>query len=137
MDTTAEEAAQVVALLRSGVRQCDVARQLNLSRSSVQRVFQRFQETGGYIRRHGSGQRCCTSERDDRFIVISSSRNRLLNVVELQRQFREVRRAIVSTSTIRRRLREKKIAVRVPARGRKLTAQHRRERLQFAREHVN
>ncbi|XP_045772170.1 uncharacterized protein LOC123872086 [Maniola jurtina] len=122
VDTTAEEAAQVVVLLRSGMRQCDVARQLNLSRFSVQRVFQRFQETGGYIRRHGSGQRCCTSERDNRFIVISSSRNRFLYVVKLQRQLREVRRATVSMSTIRRRLREKKIAVRVPARGRKLTA---------------
>jgi hypothetical protein len=32
MDTTADEAAQVIALLQSGMRQCDVAPQLNLSR---------------------------------------------------------------------------------------------------------
>ncbi|CAH2211127.1 jg3022 [Pararge aegeria aegeria] len=109
----------------------------DLSRFAVRRVFQRFQETGGYIRRHGSGRRRCTSERDDRFIVTSSLRNRFLNAVELQQQLREVPRTTVSSSMIRTRLRKKKIVARVPARGPKLTAQHRRERLQFAREHVN
>ncbi|VVC31897.1 Ribonuclease H-like domain,Winged helix-turn-helix DNA-binding domain,Homeobox domain-like,Paired [Cinara cedri] len=95
MDTTANEAAQVVALMESGMRQCDVARQLNLSRFAVRRVFQRYQETGGFIRRHGSGRQRCTTDRDDRFIVST------------------------------------------PATGPKLTAQHRKERLHFAREHFN
>lgn len=54
MHTTADKAAQVIALLQLEMRQCDVARQLNLSRFSVRRVFQRFQETGDYIRRRGS-----------------------------------------------------------------------------------
>lgn len=137
MDTTADEAAQVIALLQSGMRQCDVARQLNLSRFSVRRVFQRFQETGGYMRRRGSGRQRCTSERDDRFIVSTSLRNRFSNAVELQQQLQSVRRTAVSVSTIRRRLREKKIAAHRAATGPKLTAQHRRERLQFARDHVN
>ncbi|KAJ8717886.1 hypothetical protein PYW07_005816 [Mythimna separata] len=137
MDTTADKAAQVIALLQSGMRQCDVARQLNLSRFAVRRVFQRFQETGGYIRRRGSGRQRCTAERDDRFIVSTSLRNRFSNAVELQQQLRSARRTSVSVSTIRRRLQEKKIAAHRAATGPKLTAQHRRDRLQFARDHVD
>ncbi|CAG4956483.1 unnamed protein product [Colias eurytheme] len=132
MDTTADEAAQVIALLQSGTRQCDVARQLNSSRFSVRRVFQRFQETGGYIRRRRSGRQRSTSEREDRFIVSTSLRNRFSNAVELQQQLRSACRTFVSFSTIRRRIREKKIAAHRAATGPKLTAQHRRDRLQFA-----
>lgn len=135
MDTTADEASQVIALLQSGMRQCDVARQLNISRFSVRRMYQRFQETGGYIRRCGSGRKRCTAERDDRFIVTRSLRNRFSNAVELQQQLRSARGTSVSVSTVRRRLREKKIAAYRPAKGPKLTAHHRRDRLQFAREH--
>lgn len=137
MDTTAEEAAQVIALLQSGMRQCDVARQLNLSRFSIRRVYQRFQETGGYIRRRGSGRKRCTTGRDDRFIVSTSLRNRFSNAVDLQQQLRSARRTSVSVSTIRRRLREKKIAAYRPAKGPQLSAQHRRDRLQFARDHLD
>ncbi|CAK1579570.1 unnamed protein product [Parnassius mnemosyne] len=135
MDTSSEEAAQVIALLQSGMRQCDVARQLNLSRFSVRRVFQRFQQTGGYVRKPGSGRKRCTSERDDRFIVTTSLRNRFTNAVELQQQLRSTRRTSVSVSTIRRRLHEKSLTAHRPAKGPKLTAQHRRDRLDFARNH--
>lgn len=110
MDTTA---AQVVALLESGMRQCDVARQLNLSRFAVRRrVFQRYQVTGDFDRRRGSGRQRCTTERDDRFIVSTSLRNRFLNAVELQQQLHVARSTSVSISTVRRRLRERKIVAR-------------------------
>ncbi|KAH9645138.1 hypothetical protein HF086_005683 [Spodoptera exigua] len=56
MDTTEAEAAQVVALLQQGLSQRVVARRLNLSRSAVQRVYQRYLETGQYRRRFGSGR---------------------------------------------------------------------------------
>lgn len=137
MDTTAEEAAQVVALMQAGVRQCVVARQLHLSRHAVRRVFQRFEETGGYVRRHGSGRRRCTSERDDRFIVSASLRNRFNNAVELQQRLQQARRTSVSASTVRRRLREQNIRPYRAATAPKLTAAHRRDRLQFARDHLN
>lgn len=50
MDTTPAEAAQVIALLEAGQNQSEVARQLNLSRYSVRRVYQKFRETVGYCR---------------------------------------------------------------------------------------
>lgn len=137
MDTTPEEAAQVIALLETGLRQTEVARRLNISRFRVRRVFQRFEETGGYIRRHGSGRRRCTSGSDDRYIVTTSLRNRFFNAVELQQQLRAARRTSVSVSTIRRRLRERNLMPRRAATGPQLTAQHRNARRGFRTSHEN
>lgn len=73
MNATAAEAAQVVALLQSGMRQSDVAQQ------PVRRVFQWYQKTGGFIQRRGSERQRCTSERDDRYIVLTSLHNQFSN----------------------------------------------------------
>ncbi|CAH3926209.1 unnamed protein product [Pieris brassicae] len=76
MDTTAEVAAQAVTLLQQGWSQRQVARTLQISQSAVSRIYRRHQETGGFHRRRGSGRSRSTSERDDRFIVSTSLRNR-------------------------------------------------------------
>lgn len=105
MDTTPEVAAQVVALIESGLNQSQVARQLNLSRYSVRRVYQRYQATDGYQRRQGSGRPRATTERDNRFLMTMSLRNRRLNAVQLGQRLQEARRSqsVDSQKTIERR----------------------------------
>lgn len=137
MDTTAEEAAQVVALLEAGHSQRQVARELNISQSAVSRVYRRFQETGAFTRRQQTNRRRCTSERDDRFIVSFSLRNRHLTGVDVQQELRRVRGVTVSVWTVRRRLKKANLTPKRPARGPKLTPVHRQVRLQFARDHLN
>lgn len=137
MDTTPEAASQVVALIEAGQNQSQVARQLNLSRYAVRRVYQRYQQTGGYSRRPGTGRKRATTQRDDRFLVNTSLRNRRLNAVQLGQQLQEVREVEVSRWTVRRRLAEGGLTAHRPATGPKLTPAHRQARLQFARNHVN
>jgi transposase len=137
MDTTPEVAAQVVACTQLGHSQRFVAQQLNLSRSAVRRVYQRFQDTGSFNRRPGAGRRRYTSERDDRFIESTSLTNRRLNAIQIQRQLRDVRGVVVNEWTVTRRLQETNLTPRRPATGPKLTAAHRQTRLRFAREHLN
>jgi hypothetical protein len=79
--STPEVAAQVVACTQLGHSQRFVAQQLNLSRSAVRRVYQRFQDTSSFNRRPGAGRRRYTSERDDRFIESTSLTNRRLNAI--------------------------------------------------------
>ena len=105
MDTTAEEAAQVVALLEAGHSQRQVAREY-ISQSAPSRVYRRFQETGAFTRRQQTNRRRCTSERDDRFIVSSSLRNRHLTGVDVQQELRRVRGVTVSEWTVRKRLKK-------------------------------
>lgn len=137
MDTTSEAAAQVVALLQAGHNQRQVARELNMSQSAVSRVYRRFQETGGFVRRPQTNRHRSTSETDDRFIVSTSLRNRHLTDVDVQQELRRVRGVAVSQWTIRRRLKKANLTPKRPARGPKLSVAHRQARLQFAREHLN
>lgn len=137
MDTTPEKAAQVVALIEAGQNQSAVARQLNISRYSVRRVYQRYRETGGFERRRGSGRARATTQRDNRFLVTTALRNRRLTAVELAQQLQQVREVVVSRWTVRRRLAEGGLTAHRPANGPKLTPAHRRARFRFAQEHVN
>lgn len=135
MDTTPNEAAQVIALLQQGLSQRAVARQLHLSQSAVSRVYRRFQETGAFIRRPRPDRQRRTSERDDRFIVTTALRNRHLTGVDVQQELRRVRGVAVSEWTVRRRLKQANLTPKRPATGPQLTPGHRQARLQFAREH--
>ncbi|CAH3931880.1 unnamed protein product [Pieris brassicae] len=137
MDTTAEVAAQAVTLLQQGWSQRQVARTLQISQSAVSRIYRRHQETGGFHRRRGSGRSRSTSERDDRFIVSTSLRNRSLTGVQVQRELRETRGVAISSWTVRRRLKAATLTSKIPATGLKLTAAHRAARLRFAREYVD
>lgn len=136
MDTRPEDAVQVVLLIQQGLSQREVARRLNLSQSAVSRVYRRFQDTNSYSRRPDNSRRRRTSERDDRFIVSTSLRNRHLTGVAVQQRLREVRGVAVSQWTVRRRLNEANLTPKRPARGPKLTTAHRQARLAFAREHI-
>lgn len=136
MDTTPAEAAQVVALLQAGMSQRSVAHRLHISRRAVQNVYHRYLETGGFIRRRGTGRHRATSARDDRYIVSSSLRNRRLNSVQLQHRLREVRRVSISRWTVRRRLHESNLRAHRAAIGPVLSRAHRQARLQFARDHI-
>lgn len=137
MDTSSEKAAQIVALMREGLDQRTIARNLNLNQSTVSRVYRRFVETGSYKRRPGTGRTRATTRRDDRFIVSTSLRNRFLTSVNIKTELNEVRGVNVSARTIRRRLKEAAITPFRPANGPKLSAAHRQARLRFAREHLD
>lgn len=127
------KATKIIALLEEGCSQCYVARRLNVSRSTVQRTWQRYQETGSVKRRPGSGRKPCTQPRDDRFLVSRALRNRKSSFVDLKNNLQEVRNVHISLWTVRRRLLVANIRSHRPARGPKLLREHRVHRLRFAR----
>ena len=137
MSYSEPEVARIVALLETGMSQRNVAHTCEVSRSTVQYVYKRYLETGGHIRRSGSGRGRKTSARDDRFIVSTCLRNRHRSAVEVQTMLRQVRNVNVSEWTVRRRLREQNLKPYRPATGPKLTTAHKVARLRFAHEHSN
>ena len=108
---------------------------LNLCRFAVRRVYQRYQQAGGYTKRQDSGRKRATTQRDDSFVVSTSLRNRCLNAV--RQQLQNVREVEVSRWIVRRRLAEAGLTVHRPAIGPKLTPAHRQARPQYPRNHVN
>ena len=103
----------------------------------MQYALKRYQETGRYTRRPGSGGQRCTSARDDRFIVLEILRNRYLTAVEMRQRLQISRGVNVSERTVRRRMEEVNLKARRPARGPELLRHHRIDRLRFARKHAN
>uniref|UniRef100_A0A667Y6R5 Tc1-like transposase DDE domain-containing protein n=1 Tax=Myripristis murdjan TaxID=586833 RepID=A0A667Y6R5_9TELE len=100
----------------------EVATELRVSQSVISRLQQRYRETGRVTERHRSGRPLATSHTDDRFIVNSALRNRMMNATQLQARLREVRGTQVSRQTIRNRLHQHGL--------------HRCHRLAWAREHL-
>ena len=137
MSLTPEQVAQAVLLVEQGRTQREAAATLNVSRSNLKYALKRYRETGRYTRRPGSGGIRCTSTRDDRFIILEVLRNRFLTAVEIRQRLQMIRGVNVSERTIRRRMEERDLRARRPARGPELERHHRVARLRFAREHAN
>lgn len=136
MSLSPEECTRIITMVQEGRSQRSTARTVGVSLSTVQRVLQRFQETGMNIRRPGNGRPRCTTVREDRFIVSTMLRNRHLTAVQVRNSLQEVHHNNVSSDTILRRLREADIKPYRPANGPKLLREHRVARLRFAREHI-
>lgn len=123
--------SKIIELLEEGCSQCYVSQRLNVSRSTVQRTWTRYQEKGSVQRRQGSGGKRCTQPRDDRFLVTQSLRNRKCSYIDLKKNLEVVRGAQVSLWTVRLLVAD--IRSRRPARAPKLLHEHRIARLRFAR----
>lgn len=131
-------AAQIVALIQDGRSQAHCSRFFHVSRSVVQRVWERFQETGEYRRRRGQGRRRITTARTDRAIVRTVRRDPFTNAVRIAQQQRDrTGQNQISAQTVRNRLHESGLRSRAPNVVPVLTLRHRQARLQFAREHVD
>jgi transposase len=135
--TTAEQCAQIVVLAEDGINQQDIGNRLGLHQSTVSRVLRRFHETGEYSTRPGQGLRRTTTVQKDRFLLLQSLRHRTLTVSALQVMTLEKYQFQISANTVRRRLAEHDLRLRIPEGGPQLTAAHRRVRLLFAQNHVD
>jgi transposase len=128
--------ARIVALIQDGRGQRETARIVGKSLCAVQNVYQRYEETGLITRRPGSGRKRITTQRDDRFLVSTSLRNRTASAVLLRNQLQEVRDVNISEWTVRRRLCAAGLSCRRMATGPPLQRRHRIARLAFARNHL-
>lgn len=137
MTLNPEECTRILTMLEEGRSQRYTARTIGVSLSTVQRVLQRFEETGSNIRRPGSGRTRCTTAREDRYMVSTMLRNRFQTAVVVKNHLLRAGGSNPSTCTVRRRLAEANLKPFRPANGPKLERQHRNSRLSYAREHLN
>ncbi|RXN05943.1 Transposable element Tcb1 [Labeo rohita] len=133
---TDEQRHLAMARLRVGGRQSDVARELGVSQSVISRLASRHRTTGRVHDRPRSGAPRVTDRNDDQYLRTYALRHRYATATELQARLRDVRGTRVSRQTIRNRLHRFGLNARRPLQVTPLTPRHRRERLQWAQDHV-
>ena len=133
---TDEQRGRALALLDEGIGQREVARRLQVSLSVIQRLLHRFNETGSVQERRHPGRPRATTRHEDRSLVLSALRERNSTSVALRGQLRAATGTNISSTTVRRRLREAGLASRRPAVRPVLSAVNRARRLAWAQVHV-
>lgn len=131
---SAVEVARIIALLQQGFSMRYVAQDIGASVSVVSRAWLRYQDTGNYTRREGSGRSRLTTNRQDRAIVRYALERRIITARNIRN---DIHLRHVCEQTIRNRLREAGLRPRVRAQVPRLTLVHRQVRYQFARDHIN
>ncbi|GFU80464.1 transposable element Tcb2 transposase [Trichonephila clavipes] len=134
---TDSEAWRVVGRLEGGETQAEVAQVIGMSQSVISRNWNRFLETGSAGRRPGQRRRWATTPNEDRYLVLTAQRHRNMNATLLHQHLRSATSTTVSTQTVRNRLHGVGLYVHRPMICVRLASRHRRDRREWATEHVN
>ena len=138
MPTVSEfDHAKIVTLRELGWSYGKIAAEMNCSKSTAQRTFQRYTETGKTADKPKSGRPKLLSPRENRIVERKSLANRFLTAPAITAEFQEFCGKKVSVTTIRRCLRNSGLFGRVARRKPLLSAHHRRNRLSFAKRHLH
>ena len=92
----------------------EIAKKLKISYNAVYYSLHRTAQTGSNQNRKRSGRPRCTTEQEDKYIRVSSLRNRRLTSPQLAASLNSTRKTPVSTSTVKRWLRDAGLLGRVP-----------------------
>ena len=97
--------------------------------------LQRTAQTGSNQSRKRSGRPWCTTQQEDKYIRVSSLRKRRLTAPQLAASLNGTRKTPVSTSTVKRRLRDAGLLGRVAKKKPYLRLANKKTRLIWAKEH--
>ncbi|XP_072375814.1 uncharacterized protein [Diabrotica undecimpunctata] len=134
---TNEECAQIVVFPEEGWSYRHLGERFGVPHTSVSRMMERYRETGSHSRRPEQDRHRVTTSVQDRFLRLSTLRQRFVITRSLQSQLVDVHNVRISYETVRQRLKKGNLVNRIPVRGPALTVAHRRERLEFARNHIH
>ena len=113
-DLSSETRQSILVLRNEGYSMREIAKKLKISYNAVYYSLHRTAQTGSNQNRKRSGRPRCTTEQEDKYIRVSSLRNRRLTSPQLAASLNSTRKTPVSTSTVKRRLRDAGLLGRVP-----------------------
>ncbi|GBM40846.1 hypothetical protein AVEN_6911-1 [Araneus ventricosus] len=97
---------KTVGMLHAGARQPAVARDLNVHRRVIHRLWNHYQRDQNASRRRGSGRRRIITTADNRYLLLCASRRRTLTARQLASQLSAAAGRPISRQTVSRRLHE-------------------------------
>ncbi|GFU55537.1 transposable element Tcb1 transposase [Trichonephila clavipes] len=127
---------RIIGRLECGRTQLEVSDELGIAWSVISRLWQRFQDDSNASRCYSTGRSQVTTPNEDRYLAVTSKRNRLSTASALSRQLSSATGTTVSSQTVYRRLGHIGLYARRPVRCVPPTATHCRLRLTWSREHA-
>ncbi|GBM10137.1 hypothetical protein AVEN_258742-1 [Araneus ventricosus] len=126
---------RATGMLQASARQSAVARELNVRRSVIHRLWNHYQRDQNASRRRGSRRRRITTTADDRYLLQCARRRRTLTARQLASQISTAAGRPVSRQTVSRRLHGGGLFSRRPVVCVPLSPAQVRARLNWACEH--
>ena len=122
-----------IGRLQAGQRQADVAHALNVSQSTISRLWNRFRQSGSTADAPRSGRPRVTTPPQDRFIRLRHLRNCFLSAQSTVQALPGNQR--ISRQTVRNRIHGAGLRAYRPYQGNVLTRRHRQARMLWANQH--
>ena len=131
-----EKQQSIITLRQEGQSSRKISRTLNVS-SAVAKTIKRYDETGSHEDRPRTGRPRVTSAAEDKFIRVTSLRNRQLTAPQIRAHINALQSSssrLISTSTVQRRLRESGLHGGIAAK-KPLLRKNKKKRLAWAKKH--
>ena len=131
-----EKQQSIITLRQEGQSSRKISRTLNVS-SAVAKTIKRYDETGSHEDRPRTGRPRVTSAAEDKFIRVTSLRNRQLTAPQIRAHINALQSSSsrhISTSTVRRRLRESGLHGGIAAKKPLLRKNNKKKRLAWAKK---
>lgn len=131
--------ARALGCLDAGMASREVARRFQTSHQSINRIRERYRQTGLFKDMPRSGRPKVTTRAEDRYIINVVARNRFLTGPETRRRLYAARgrgAPPVSVQTVRNRIHSGGFKSRVPAKKPALSQRHKDARMAFSRAHA-
>ena len=122
-----------IGRLQAGQRQADVAHALNVSQSTISRLWNRFRQSGSTADAPRSGRPRVMTPAQDRFTRLRHLRNRFLSAQSTVQALPGNQR--ISRQTVRNRIHGAGLRAYRPYQGNVLTRRHRQARMLWANQH--
>ena len=133
-----EKQQSIITLRQEGQSIRKISRTLNVSSSAVAKTIKRYDETGSHEDRPRTGRPRVTSAAEDKFIRVTSLRNRQLTAPQIRAHINALQSSSsrhISTSTVQRRLRESGLHGGIAANKPLLRKNNKKKRLAWAKKH--
>ena len=125
----------IIVLHEEGYSQVNIAKRVNCSRASVQKLVKKYNETGDVVDKKKSGRPKKLSLRDEQFLKITELQNRKKLSAELVQDLKRATETLVHASNMRRSLIKSGLNGCVAIQKPLLREGNKEKRLKFTREH--
>ncbi len=136
MQLTEKQKYEIVVLYENHYNITKIATKMNINRKTVMKWINRYRNTNTVKRKKGSGGRKVTSNAEDKIIIDLINKDNDLSINELK-TILEGNDIYTSYSTIYKRLIDNNYIHKFPIKKPVLTEIHRKNRLKWAKDHLN